>query len=67
MKKLISLRIDERLLNQIDEECAAHNKESKYTFLDGSSYYFGGHKSRADVIENALKEYFQSKETGQKK
>ena len=69
MKQLISLRINERLLNQIDEECAAHNEKSKYTFSDGTHVYFNGRKSRADVIEEALKEYFEKRKanSGQKK
>lgn len=69
MKQLISLRIREDLLAKVDKECAAHNEKSKYTFSDGTYHYFNGHKSRADIIEEALKEYFETRKanSGQKK
>ena len=69
MKQLISLRIKQELLKKVDEECDAHNEKSKYTFSDGRYHYFQGHKSRADIIEEALKEYFEkrSANSGQKK
>ena len=60
MKQLISLRINKILLNKIDEQCDEHNAKSKYTFHDGTHYYFNGRKSRADIIEEALKDYFEN-------
>ena len=57
-KQLISIRLRTDLLKKVDALCQTHNKESKHVWYDGSYYYQDDYKSRADVIEDALKKYF---------
>ena len=57
-KKLISIRLSEKLLKQLDDVCSEHNKKDKFVFYDNVIHYRHGYKSRADVIEDALRQFF---------
>lgn len=60
-KKLISVRIDEDLLKEIDDYRNNINSDSLYK-TGSRNYYYSvtGFISRADVIERALIEYFKN-------
>lgn len=60
-KKLISVRIDEELLKEIDEFRKPMNENYIYK-ATARNYYcrFYGYISKADVIEHALREYLKN-------
>ena len=61
-KKLISIRIDESLIKEMDSRCRNHNRQSNFLTTSYRKYYasyMGGYLSRADVIETALKLLFE--------
>lgn len=62
MKKLISVRLDENILEYLDSVCSDWNKESLYLETPSRKYYRSdiGYLSRADVIEMALEYYFEN-------
>ena len=63
-KKLISIRIDENLVKEMDSRCRNHNRRSNFLTTSVRNYYaayLGGYLSRADVVESALKLLFEQK------
>ena len=61
-KKLISIRIDEKLCKEMDSRCRNHNRQSNFLTTSHRKYYAayrGGYLSRADVIESALRLLFE--------
>lgn len=61
MKKLISVRLDDILLEKIDKICSDWNKEALYRQTLLRKYYRAdkGYLSRSNVIEVALEYYFE--------